>query len=151
MTDATPNPAASTAPSTKRHPAERFLVWGGILVLLALLGWEWSARNGYERSMHDVEEAVRTAGDKELTPEDTKKYVHGYAVWGETTHLNSRLITLKWPSLFKKYQFNMALDGNGVVRGVETELPVADAMDPWCTQWKLRRCPQLDPRPPSTR
>ena len=80
--------------------------------------------------MHDVEEAVRTAGDKELTPEDTKKYVHGYAVWGETTHLNSRLITLKWPSLFKKYQFNMALDGNGVVRGVETELPVADAMDP---------------------
>ena len=145
MSDAPAPSNAPAAPAKKRHPIERALVWGGIVVLLAVLGWEFSAREGYNRSMHDLEEAVQKPSETPLTAENVRQYVHGYAVWGETKYLNSKLITLKWPSLFKQYQFNLALDGNGVVRGVETELPKADSMDAVVHPMEAAASPQPQP------
>jgi hypothetical protein len=118
-----PKPAAASAP--RRSPLERVVVWGGIILLLAVVYLEWNSKNNYRLSLGKLESAMQQSNKAEdlegISQEDAQRSISGFAKRGEQTVQGTSQITYTWPSLFKKYQVKLSLDKSGRVTLVETD------------------------------
>lgn len=67
-----------TAPA--RSPIERAVVWGLIALLLAIVGWEFTAHMGYTKALRGFkEEFAKIDGGQSFTTETVNKVVGGKA------------------------------------------------------------------------
>lgn len=68
-----------TPPQKKRNPVERVIVWGVILILLALVGIEYSARRAHSTAVDTLMENLRISEQtgKDTTADDVKAAVGG--------------------------------------------------------------------------
>ncbi|HEY4259204.1 MAG TPA: hypothetical protein VGM98_03545 [Schlesneria sp.] len=114
-TSVDPNPK----PTAKRSPVERALVWGGILLLLVVVGSELLAQWGYNSTLAGLEETFdngQTMAESELSGR-----VHGFALRNEEKAGELRTLTLTWPSLFRTYKLRLPIATGDVLCVVETE------------------------------
>jgi hypothetical protein len=125
--DPTPTPDAPTAetstpeaskPGKGRSPIERAAVWGGILVLLLVVGAEWKSQADYNATLNKLEDQI--TGGNRLLAADLPQHIRGYAVRSEGTRKDERIITLHWPSLFKTYKLILPVEPNDLISSFET-------------------------------
>lgn len=141
-----PSQPASPAPASKppRSPVERMLVWGGIIVLLVLVGIQARARLGYTMTLNALQD--RIAEDEGPNPrtfpaKDVDQYLVG---WPKQTRQeagkDSGTIQLSWRGLTTSYEIRVHYDSlpgepESLVTSLETkdaptvEQQVADAME----------------------
>lgn len=104
-----PTPAA---PARKpRSSVERALVWGGILVLLAVVGVQAQARFGYDQSLKRTQGALeakaRSGQDSEVTISEMPGYLAG---WYVTDRRKLGQVVYSWDGVFKSYGFTVTYD-----------------------------------------
>ena len=114
-TPANPNPK----PTTKRSPIERALVWGGILLLLIVVGSELQAQRGYNSTLAGLEETFDN--NATLTEAELPSHIHGLANRNEEKQNDVRTLTVTWPSLFRTYKLRLPVATGDVLYVVETE------------------------------
>lgn len=94
--------AQSPAPARKRNPIERVIVWGLIVVLLALAAREAVARFGYTNSLNSLQAAM--AADEEgqtLTLDQVPTHISGSPT--RQTDEANRVVSYHWSGLLKDY------------------------------------------------
>ncbi len=114
-------------PVAKRSPVERALVWGGILLLLMVVGSELQAQRGYNSTLAGLEETFdngQTMAEAELSG-----HVHGFALRDEEKKNDVRTLTVTWPSLFRTYKLRLPIATGDVLCVVETERGYKDQMN----------------------
>jgi hypothetical protein len=106
-------------PVTKRSPVERALVWGGILLLLVVVGSELQAQRGYNSTLAGLEETF----DKNATLSEAElpSHIHGFVIRDEEKKNEVRTLTVSWPSLFRTYKLRLPIATGDVLCVVETE------------------------------
>ncbi|TWT55290.1 hypothetical protein KOR42_29170 [Thalassoglobus neptunius] len=110
------------ANSKSRSPVERIVVWGGILLLLALVATEGYARYSYTTSLEKLRSELQKdeAGDREpLTVEEAKSLIVGSPA--ESTAGNR--MTFQFRGLIKDFgSIHLTFDPNQMnITGLETE------------------------------
>jgi hypothetical protein len=121
-TPADPNPK----PTTRRSPLERALVWGGILLLLVVVGSELLAQRGYGSTLSGLEE--RFDSNATLPEAELPGHIHGFAIRDEEKKNDVRTLTLTWPSLFRTYKLRLPIATGDVLCVVETESSYKDQL-----------------------
>jgi len=111
--------ASSQKPVPKRSPIERAVVWGGILLLLMVMLYEWRSQSGHNGTI----EAFEGQFEKGVTIPiaDLEKHAQGYYVRSEFKDGDERVVTLQWPSLFKTYKLYFPVDRLELITSFETE------------------------------
>ena len=133
MTDNSPTslpPATSTAqpvkpPKKPRSKVELAIVWGGILVLLVLVGVQGRAYLGYKQSLAPLQAAVKAAdeSDKTLTKSEVQKMLKGsYNPHAGKQELGMRADTYTWQGVFKSYAIKVSYGIQGKGEGAEEEV-----------------------------
>ena len=116
----TPPPADPTSkPISKRSPVERALVWGGILVLLVVVGWELQAQRSYNSTLAGLEETFD--GGTTLKEAELASHIRGFAVRDEEKVQDVRILTVRWPRLFRTCKLRLPIAVGDVLCVVETE------------------------------
>lgn len=135
MSSSSPDPvpsspaSASPAPKAKppRSPAERFVVWGGIILLLLLVGFQARARFGYTMTLNALQD--RIAQDEGPNPQPLLvNEVDGLLVgWPKRTDEKPSehrgLIHLSWRGLTTSYGMTLPYDpseNQPAIMGLET-------------------------------
>lgn len=122
-------PSASSAQKTKpvRSSAERVLVWGGIIVLLLLVGFQARARFGYEMTLNALQD--RIAQDEGPNPQPLYvKDVDGLLVGWPQKEVDKAsdhraYIQLSWRGLTSRYGMTLPYDPSEpepAIMGLET-------------------------------
>jgi len=139
MAQSSPGPAGSprprdvsAAPAKKpRSPAERIIVWGGILLLLGLAAYQARARFGYSMTLNALQDRLAQDEGKDAQPllvKDLDQYVVGWParrVEEHSKHLGG--IELTWSGLTAKYGMIVAYDPSeqkeegGAITGLQTK------------------------------
>jgi hypothetical protein len=109
---ATPSPAKKP-----RSPAERVIVWGGIILLLGLVAVQAHARFGYEMTLKNLQ--ARVANDDDGSESGNPLYVTdlpGLLVGFPTSSVSEegrwRTVTYSWQGLGKSYTIRMPYDSS---------------------------------------
>ncbi|HTI51108.1 MAG TPA: hypothetical protein VL475_09155 [Planctomycetaceae bacterium] len=97
----------SVAPAKTRSPIERAIVWGGILVLLVLVGIEFNWKRAHESALETLLAKVKAADDSDqpLKAADVKAFVGGKTprveqVADKRLASNARRVEIyTWPTL----------------------------------------------------
>jgi tetratricopeptide (TPR) repeat protein len=117
-------------PVRQRSAWERGLVWGGILLLLAVVLIEWTSRRNYDATLSQLEAAIvgsRTTNvSRGISLTDAERLVKGFAFRGVATKPGQRQQTYRWPSLFKVYKLGVTVDDHENVTLVEACLPESE-------------------------
>ena len=128
--DPVPSPApASPAPKAKppRSSVERFVVWGGIIALLVLVGIQARARFGYTMTLNALQ--ARIAEDEGLDPQpllvsEVDRLLVGWPKkTEETASAHRSLIHLSWRGLTTSYSMTLPYDPTETqpaIMGLET-------------------------------
>lgn len=110
-------------PAAKRSWIERSLVWGLILVLLVIVGIEWTSRRGYEDTLDRLDTAIQQLlpkrNDRGIFAADIERHVRGYTFRGHLSHGKKKYETFQWPSLFRFYKLIVLIDAQGIARTVD--------------------------------
>ena len=129
MSDPSSSPAAASTPSKprQRNPVERFLVWGLILGLLVVVGFEGVARIGYDRSRENILAAMEASEAQmgEVHPlliDQVSPLLVGFPVesqeddgWEGTRHY-------VWHGLFRNHGLHLTYRlKNGIVFGMVSD------------------------------
>lgn len=132
MSDDNSQPEAPQAKSG-RNPIERMVVWGGILLLVAVVGFEFFAQKNYNAALNwlvDNDNAAESAVDEALAGAAIGEKVDvtddAQREAGETTTYEK---TYKWASLFKDYTVFAEFDeteDKTLLAGYETALDRAE-------------------------
>lgn len=121
MSETTEKPSAQEKP--KRNPAERLIVWGGIVILLLVVGNEARARFGYELTLSKLQSRIhQDEGDdpNPLTVDEANSLVVGFP---SKTDENGK-ITYRFRGLIKEFgAIHLTHDGEDLVLGLETDAP----------------------------
>lgn len=124
-------PAVPTPPPKPRNPAERIIVWGLIIAMLALVSVEAYSKFSYDATVPKVDDAMRKAEmeGKSLTVDELKKLIAGMP--SEKNEEGTRIY--RWWSLFKTYELTASIsdlgrDGGLVVTSIST--PNAEEDEP---------------------
>jgi hypothetical protein len=113
--------SSSTSKKPARNPVERAIVWGLIAIAGGVAAWEYRAKSGYDSSLEYIQKrvnAVNGAGDTENQPAlkvgEVKEHLSGGPTVSEMTKSaqGDKLVNLKWPSLFKKYELVLVVNNN---------------------------------------
>ena len=122
-----PQSSPGAPPKKQRSPAEMVIVWGGIIVLLAVVGYQARARLGYNMTLTALED--RLAQDegvdaKPLLEGDLDNYIVGWPS-RKTEEKNQHLKTveLTWPGLTAPFVMTVMIDPSeqgGSVMAVQT-------------------------------
>lgn len=115
------SPQDAKPPRRKRSVWERSLVWGGILVLLGVVTFEWRTRAGYDATLANLDK--RLAGQPVLPLAELSSHTHGYYTQQEQKNGKKRSIILHWPSLFKVYKLRLGIQDPDSVFMVEAVTP----------------------------
>ena len=102
----------------KRSPWERAVVWGGILLMLFVVLMEWKSREGHDATVSGLEEIL--GHGKTIPLAELQNHVHGYAIRGEAQNGKERMVTLRWPSLFKQYALYLPAEHNDQISSFDT-------------------------------
>ena len=97
-------PRSDQPAARKRSPVERVIVWGLILVLVAVVGLEARARLGYDRTLEALE--ARNLG-RLSTLEDA---IHFAPARQPKTIRHQSVLELKWFSLLHDYRIGLIID-----------------------------------------
>jgi hypothetical protein len=94
--------AEATSPKKTRSPVERVIVWGGISVLVLVVGYQAQARLGHSSSIGNLKAALEKVegGGDDLTLSKARKLLSG--MWKESkgkTHGLTRQVVFKWQGL----------------------------------------------------
>ena len=116
-TSSSGNPDAPK-PVKKRSAVERALVWGGILLMLIVVTFEWTSQRGYGGTLSSLEEVLNSGNTIKLT--EVQQHTQGYAIRTEEKTDGETVVTLKWPSLFKSYSIYIPADRDNVISSFET-------------------------------
>jgi hypothetical protein len=97
----------TTAPVKKRSPAERVLVWGGILILLLVVAIEFRAQRGYSQTLESFSNASDD-GDVDLPMANAESFMVMFPQRQQTA-VNGieHTYAYTWMSLFKSGQFQL--------------------------------------------
>lgn len=121
------DPVKPPASSKKRSSTERLLVWGGIIVLLALVGVQAHARFGYDRSRANLLAAMDAdshSGKNEFFSIDqVSPYIVG---WPTRDDSHPGEVKYTWSGLGKSYGFSLTYDPKDKERAV-LDLVTTDA------------------------
>jgi hypothetical protein len=103
-----PTPAASSAdsqsppPAKQRNPIERVIVWGLIVVLVAVVAREAVARFGYTNSLNSLQAALEADEDgNTLMLEQVPAHLSGGP--RQENHEAQRVVSYHWSGLLKDY------------------------------------------------
>ncbi|MDB5345610.1 MAG: hypothetical protein JWP89_3987 [Schlesneria sp.] len=122
-----PTPAdPNLKPTPKRSPLERALVWGGILVLLVVVGSELLAQRGYNSTLAGLEETFDSG--QTLAETELPGHIRGFAIRNEEKKNEVRTLTMTWPSLFRTYKLRLPIATGDILCVVETESGYKDQM-----------------------
>ncbi len=91
-----------------RNPVERLIVWGLILGLVALVGWEATKRFGYTNTLNRIQaamEAEEGGGDwKPVTLEDVDQLVSGFPTRAPgPSGVMQETVIYRWQGLLKDH------------------------------------------------
>lgn len=104
---------STDAPAKTRSPVERLLVWGLILGMLGLLGFEARAQFSYKRSLANLSERMKASDEsgEDITLATAEECLSGGPSIGELQKREKGRITgvvsVTWPSLFKHYEIRL--------------------------------------------
>lgn len=138
MSDASPVPptsppvGATAVPKKQRTPAEKVVVWGGIVLLLLLVAMQARARLGYTKTLQALQDRMEEdegANANPLLVKDLPQYVFGWPsqkAEKRGTHLTT--IELTWTGLPMTKPLGLIVacdpeeekDSGGTVMGLET-------------------------------
>jgi hypothetical protein len=122
------NPSKPKTPSEKpaRNPVERAIVWGLIGISAVVVVIEFRAKRGYDSSLAYIQKRVNEsngAGDTENAPalklSEVKEHLSGGPSLSKVNKspLGEKTMTLKWLSLFKRYELILVVN-NGTDGGL---------------------------------
>ena len=120
-------------PVKKRSSMERAVVWGGILILLAVLAFEAMSSNQYNTTLKGLEVAVQSKNDDfvhvGIPASDLAKFIKGSPIRTEESSevllardpllKGQKRVLFQWPSLFKLYKIAVTIDQKETVYFVE--------------------------------
>ena len=120
-------------PVKKRSSMERAVVWGGILILLAVLAFEAMSSNQYNTSLKGLEAGVQLKNDEfvhvGIPASDLAKYIKGNPIRTEESSQvlvardpllkGQKRVLFQWPSLFKLYKIAVTIDQRDAAYFVE--------------------------------
>ena len=127
--------SASNETPKKRSPVERAIVWGGILILVGLVIYEYRPRSAYDGSLERLGNAYDEADatDKPLTPDRVEELMAGYV----DLEVNDKLATNRQTATREeKYIFKSLLGGTREVY-VYYGTPGADGTHPSVLLYKF--------------
>lgn len=110
--DSKPESTESTSPKKTRSPVEKIIVWGGIGVLVLVVGYQAQARLGHSSSIGNLKaalEKVESGGD-DLTLSKARKLLNG--MWKESKGKTKglyRQVVFKWQGL-QSYTLRMNVE-----------------------------------------
>lgn len=120
MNDPQREPEAQPSPQKKpRSAIERAVVWGGILLMLVVVVFEWRSREGHNGTINALETEFERSGT--IPVAELEKHVQGYAIRGELKEGEEVVVTLAWPSLFKTYKLYLPQDHHQMITAFETQ------------------------------
>ncbi len=100
-----------------RSPIERAIVWGLIVILLAVVGIEYYARASYDSTLNGLEDAIEATADNDigLPLSEARKSISGLYSESEMAEISylEREVEYKWFSLFKDYQMLLRVEASG--------------------------------------
>jgi EF hand len=103
--------ASPKAERRRRSPVERVIVWGGIIVLLLLVGVQAHARFGYESSLKQLQPLVddERQGGEPLPLAEVDSHLVGFPTQTETKVSDTRTERVyRWRGLGKSYGITLA-------------------------------------------
>lgn len=103
------SPPAAREP---RNPAERMLVWGGIVLLLGIVFVEYRAKQAYDATVQNLQKV--TNGTRDVTMDEARKLMVNYSgEQGPTPNAQGfPTYTYKWFSLFRSGTYRLTLVAN---------------------------------------
>ena len=111
----------------RRSPWERIVVWGVILVLLAVVSVEWTSRRNFEATLASLEGVAKAKAAEgkppTMTSAEARSRIKGFAFHGEGTKNQQRQLTFQWPSLFRLYKIGILFDASDNITFLETITP----------------------------
>ena len=113
---ATPSPESGTSPpKPNRHPVEKLLVWGGIVSLLGITLLEAHGKFGYSGTITRLKTEFTDDENHNTKLSVVRTYFTGIP---RETPIDSpsqyrRNVMLTWPSLFKDYRIELAMEREG--------------------------------------
>jgi hypothetical protein len=127
-------PAAPlTAPPAKpsRSKVEFWIVRGGMLLLVLLVGMQAHARFGYEWTLKKLQAKMAAGEDAEheLLLSDAQRCVVGWPSRSTEEDRHWRKLTLSWRGLTQSYRIHLPYDGSEqspAILGVQTDNPPAE-------------------------
>ena len=123
-------PASNTPASAKRprSPAERVLVWGGIVVLLVLVGVQARARFGYTMTLNALQDRIAEdegPNPRPLLVSDVNSHLVGWPGQSRKEESQHRgTIQLSWRGLTTTYEITLPFDPSEkepAIFGLETK------------------------------
>lgn len=137
----TNQPTTSTPPATPikkpRSPIEKFLVRGGIALLLMLVAVQAHARLGYERSLQKLQTRLAAEDSSaQASPLKISELPQCIVGWPSRSIHEDRhwhLVVYKWRGLTKTFEIRMQYDSSEaepVVMGLETADPPEEKPTP---------------------
>lgn len=103
---------ATSPPPAKRNPLERLLVWGSIIVLLAIVLIEYRAKQSYDSSVAGLQEVAD--GSRDILIDEARQLMVGFSESEGPIKDAEGLNTYhyQWFSLFKKGTYQLTLVEN---------------------------------------
>lgn len=111
-------PKQKSSSKKARSPVERAIVWGLIAICAVVVVIEFRAKTGYESSLEYIQNRVNAYNSAEVAEDvpalnlsEMKQHLSGGPSLSEVSKsaLGERLRTLKWFSLFKKYELTIVV------------------------------------------
>jgi hypothetical protein len=121
-----PKIASSEVKESKpRNPVERVIVWGLIVVLLALVAVEGAAKFGYSRTLNNIEAAFarsESADGQPVMMADMDQLLSGFPAKSVAPGGYEDTATYRWPSLVKDYGLHVVYrPKSGIIRNYYTD------------------------------
>ncbi len=114
-------------PRRKRSVVERALVRGGTLFLLLVVLMEWRSREGFNATYQALEQRIAHSPMKLA---ELPSFTKGFALKAESHVAERRVVTLKWPSLFKSYKLRLNVLSEDMVSSLEYDVGLDDSSKP---------------------
>lgn len=107
-----PQPDAGQSPKEQSGDSKlmRFIIWGlvGVFAIVALV--DIASRQGFSKSLANLEEGIDTAEEPITLADFEKKYKSGLAIKTQGNREGLPTILYKWPSLFRQYEIHLTVE-----------------------------------------
>jgi hypothetical protein len=109
-----PTPASAPPAKKSRSPVERCVVWGGIVLLLALAAVQAHARFGYTMTLQKLQARIAADDSSETAPPlyvmEVPDLIVGWPTRSVQKDRHWERVTYKWQGLTQSYEISMPYD-----------------------------------------